>query len=234
MHEPASETRWDAARAEEVADRIASDTAAAWARAFAMHALEQVERSEPTPLALDRRHRGCALPAGLRRRLGRDAGARRSLAWDLVVLPDDEPKPEVELVELEEVAVPLGPGAAREIVGKPLHRALERARIELVEEADPGPHCRIEVSSRVAARTRARSRPRSREGRAPAGSPPSLSTASSSELGALPAPQRLVLGEVVPGEPELLSRRTSNVSATTRLRAMRCISASPSARSRQC
>ena len=32
MHEPASETRWDAARAEEVADRIASDTAAAWER----------------------------------------------------------------------------------------------------------------------------------------------------------------------------------------------------------
>jgi hypothetical protein len=29
MHEPVSETRWDAARAEEVADRIASDTAAA-------------------------------------------------------------------------------------------------------------------------------------------------------------------------------------------------------------
>ena len=32
MHEPASETRWDAAHAEEVADRIASDTAAAWER----------------------------------------------------------------------------------------------------------------------------------------------------------------------------------------------------------
>ena len=32
MHEPASETRWDAARAEEVADRVASDTAAAWER----------------------------------------------------------------------------------------------------------------------------------------------------------------------------------------------------------
>ena len=49
------------------------------ARAFAMHALEQVERSEPTPLALDRRHRCCALSAGLPRRLGRHAGARRSL-----------------------------------------------------------------------------------------------------------------------------------------------------------
>ncbi len=32
MHEPVSETRWDAARAEEVADRIAFDTAAAWER----------------------------------------------------------------------------------------------------------------------------------------------------------------------------------------------------------
>ena len=65
------------------------------ARAFAMHALEQVEGPERTPLAVDRRHRGCALPPGMRRRLEGmpqltwrrrrlQTGSRRGLGAELV------------------------------------------------------------------------------------------------------------------------------------------------------
>ena len=46
MHEPVSETRWDAARAEEVADRIASDIAAAWERDGVR---PQPQLAQPTP-----------------------------------------------------------------------------------------------------------------------------------------------------------------------------------------
>ena len=125
----------------------------------------------------------------------------------LVVLPDDEPKPEVELVELEQVAVPLGPGAAREI-GRPSCSIARStcAAVELMEEADPGAHSGIEVS--VGPPPEREPEPVDavvRDGHR-LGSSPSSRPRARRGPGARSGLERPVLGEVVPREPELEPR----------------------------
>ena len=62
-----------------------------------------------------------------------------------LLLPHDQPQSEVELIQLEQLGVPLLPGPALEVFRESFHRALDMALVEEVEDADPGPHGWIEI-----------------------------------------------------------------------------------------